>query len=125
MISKMVSAVLVIMLLHGSIAAQGQLESQHQPAAKMQESLSKAEKRDKTVVIHLTDGTKVAGKISDISERGFALTDQKTRITKSYVYADVREVRQKGLSMAAGILIGIGIAVGVTVGMFYALYPKT
>lgn len=125
MISKIISAMLVIALLQGSIVAQVQSEGRNQSTAEIQKVVRNAEKRDKSVLVILNDGGKLTGKISNISDEGFALTNRKTRATKNYQYSDVREVRQKGLSKSADIIIGVGILVGVVVGILFAVRPKT
>lgn len=125
MISKIISAMLVIALLQGSIVAQVQSEGRNQSTAEIQKVVRNAEKRDKSVLVILNDGGKLTGKISNISDEGFALTNRKTRATKNYQYSDVREVRQKGLSKSADIIIGVGILVGVVVGILLAVRPKT
>jgi hypothetical protein len=51
--------------------------------------------------------------VSDISDTGFVVTDQKTGKTIKLTYADVREVHQKGMSKA--LKIGIAVIAGVVV----------
>ena len=129
MISKMISAVLVATLLHGSIAAQDQLQSAQQTTAKMQQVLRKAQEKDKAVKITLNkkinNQNRLTGKVSDISDTGFVITDQKTRISANLSYEDVQEIHQKGLTKGAEIAIGLGILAAVVLVIFAAVYPKT
>ena len=125
MICRMISTMVVLALLHGSIVAQDQDAFQRQSTAKMQRILHKAQQRGKAVFVTLNNGSRVTGKIDNISDEGFAVIEQKTGTTTSCAYSDVREVRQKGLSKAAEIVVGLGVAFGALVGIFYALYPKT
>ena len=55
--------------------------------------------------------------MSEISDTGFNFTDQKTGKAMQVAYADVQEVKQKGMSKTAKILIVIGIVVGAAVGL--------
>jgi hypothetical protein len=65
---------------------------------------------------------KFSGKVSEISDTGFTLTDQKTGKVMTLAYADVQQINQKGMSKAtkiaivvvAGIII-VAIIVGYTI----------
>ncbi|HMK21584.1 MAG TPA: hypothetical protein VK466_04580 [Terriglobales bacterium] len=125
MIFKMISLVLVAVLLRGSMAAQNQTRSAPQTVAKMQQVLRKAREKNKAVKITLNktieNQLKFNGKVSDISDTGFVFNDRKTGKTMQVAYADVQEVKQKGLSKTAKILIVSGIVVGAAVGLGVAL----
>ena len=103
-----ISLVLVAVLLHSSIAAQTS-SSPTQSVAKMQQVLRKAQEKDKAVKVILNkkidNQKKIIGKVSDISDTGFVLTDQKTGTTKQLAYEDVRQVNQKGMSKGSKIAI--------------------
>jgi hypothetical protein len=45
----------------------------------------------------LSDGTEVAGHISDIGMEDFDVTDKKTGLTRTIEYADVDEIQRLGL----------------------------
>jgi hypothetical protein len=123
MISKMISVTLVAALLHCSIAAQ--TPSPTQSVAQMQQVLRKAQEKDKAVKVILNkkidNQTKFTGKVSEVSDTSFTLTDQQAGKPMKLAYEDVRQVSQKGLSKGAKIAMGIGvgaaalIAVGVAV----------
>jgi hypothetical protein len=124
-----ISLVLVAVLLHSSIAAQTS-SSPTQSVAKMQQVLRKAREKDKAVKVILNkkidNQKKIIGKVSDISDTGFVLTDQKTGTTKQLAYEDVRQVNQKGMSKGSKVAIGIavGAAALITVGLVcYAAGP--
>ena len=129
MFYRAISLVLVAVLLHSSIAAQTS-SSPTQSVAKMQQVLRKAQEKDKAVKVILNkkidNQKKIIGKVSDISDTGFVLTDQKTGTTKQLAYEDVRQVNQKGMSKGSKVAIGIavGAAALITVGLVcYAAGP--
>jgi hypothetical protein len=115
MFYKAVSVALVAVLLHGSIAAQTEPQSPSQTVAQMQQVLRKTQERDKAVKVILNkkidNQKKFSGKVSDVSDAGFVLTDLKTGKSQKLAYSDVREVHQKGLSK--GAKIGLGVFGGV------------
>ncbi len=118
MFYRAISLVLVAVLVQGSIAAQDQPQSSTQTVAKMQQVLHKAQEKDKAVKVILNkkidNRKKFSGKVSDVSDTGFVVTDQKTGTTKTLAYTDVREVHQKGMSkgwkIALGVIAGVIIA---------------
>jgi hypothetical protein len=96
----------------------------------MQQVLRKAQEKDKAVKVILNkkidNQKKIIGKVSDISDTGFVLTDQKTGTTKQLAYEDVRQVNQKGMSKGSKVAMGIavGAAALITVGLVcYAAGP--
>ena len=128
MFYRAISLVLVAVLVHGSIAAQDQTQSPPQTVAKMQQVLRKAQEKDKAVKVilnkKLDNQKKFSGKVSDISDTGFTLTDQKIGTTKTLAYADVREVHQKGLSKGAKIALGVvgGVVVAFVIVAIWAVH---
>ena len=124
MFSRAISLVIVAVLVHGSIAAQDQPQSPPQTVAKMQQVLHKSQEKDKAVKVILNKKIdkqkKFSGKVSDISDTGFVVTDQKTGKPMKLAHADVREAHQKGWSKDATIAIvvvaGVVIAVLLVVG---------
>lgn len=125
MIFKMISVVLVAALLHGYMAAQSQPLLSTQTVTTMQQVLRKAREKDKAVKITLNKKIEnhgnLNGTVSEISDTGFILNDQKTGKTMQVAYADVQEVKQKGMSKTAKILIVSGIVVGAAIGLGFAL----
>lgn len=126
MIYGAVSLVLVAVLLHGSVAAQAQPQSPSQTVPKMQQVLHKAQEKDKAVKVTLNkkidNQNQFSGKVSEVSDTGFVLTDQKTRTTKRLAYEDIQQVKQKGLSRVSNIAIDVGIAAGLFVGVAIIVY---
>ena len=111
MLRKAISLALAVALLQGGVAAQDQLQSPTQSVAKMQKVLRKAQEKNKAATVVLMkkiDSRKtLSGNVSDISDTGFVVTDQKTGARSQLLYADVREVHQKG--MKKGEIIAIGV----------------
>ena len=124
MLSKMVSVALVSLLLHGSIAAETQSQSASQPLMKMQQVLHRAQEKDKVVKVTLNkkidNQAKFMGKVSEISDTNFTLIDSKSGKPTKLAYADVLQVKQKGLSKGAKIAIGIGVGVAVAIAVSVA-----
>lgn len=125
----MIAVLLVTVMVHECLIAQTAPQSPVQTQAKMQQILRKAHEKDKAVNVTLKkkieNRKKLSGKVSDISETGFVVTDQKTRTSKELAYEDVQEIHQKGLSKSAEIAIGVGILAAVVLVIFAAVYPKT
>ena len=117
MISKIIPVILVVALLNGNIAAQDLSQSPPQAVSKMQQVLRKAQEKDKAIKVTLNkkieNRKKFSGKVGDISDTGFTLTDQKTGKPMKLAYEDIQQVKQKGLSKGAGIAIAVAMFVGV------------
>jgi predicted DNA binding CopG/RHH family protein len=126
MIYRAVSLILVAVLLHGSVATQAQQQSPSQTVSKMQQVLHKAQEKDKAVKVTLNkkidNQNQFSGKVSEISDTGFVLTDQKTRTTKRLAYEDILQVKQKGSSKGPNIAIDVGIAAALFVGVAIIVY---
>jgi len=79
-----------------------------------------AQKKNKAVKVtlrKLIDNQETfSGKVSEISDTGFVLTDQKTQTTKTFAYKDVQQVKQKGMSKGTKILI-FSLVVGFVIAM--------
>lgn len=124
MFYRAISLVLIAVLLHSSIAAQTP-SSPTQSVAKMQQVLRKAQEKDKAVKVILSKKidkqTKITGKVSEVSDTSFTMTDQQTGKPMKLSYEDVRQVNQKGMSKGSKVAIGIAVgaaaflAVGVVV----------
>jgi hypothetical protein len=128
MFYRAISLVLVAVLVHGSIAAQDQPQSPPQTVAKMQQGLHKAQEKDKAVKVTLKkkidNQKKFSGKVSDISDTGFVVTDQKTGTTKTLAFEDVQQVNQKGMSKGTKIALGVagGVVVAVAILAIWAVH---
>jgi uncharacterized membrane protein len=125
MLYKTISLALVAVLLHGSIVAQAQPQSPAHTAAQMQRVLRKAQEKSKAVKVTLKtmidNQTIFSGNVSEISDTGFVLTNQKTQTTKTFAYEDVQQVKQKGMSRGAKVLIVSLVVVGGVIAMGFAV----
>ncbi len=115
MLYKVIAVALVTFLLHGSLL------TETQPLAKMQQVLRKAQEKNKAVKItlakRLDNQAQLRGKVSEVSDTGFAVTDKTGKITK-LVYEDVQQVKQegtKGWVIALVVAAGVGVLVVVLV----------
>src|ERR1700687_5731065 len=122
MLYKAISLALAAVLLHGSIAAHDQPQSPPQTVAKMQQVLHKAQEKDKAVKVILNKKIdkqkKFSGKVSDISDTGFVVTDQKTGKPMKLAYADVRKVEEGWSKKDKTIVIVVGVGVVLLVLLF-------
>jgi hypothetical protein len=125
MLYKMIASVLVAVLLHGSLIAQTQPQSPVQTPPTMQQVLRKAQGKNKAVKVTpkktIDNQKNFSGKVSDISDTGFVVTDQKSGATKKFAYEDVQQVSQKGMSKRTKILIVSLVVVGTAIGLGFAV----
>ena len=127
MLFKVVAVVLVTVLLHGSLVAQTEPQSPVQTPAKMQQVLRKAQEKNKAVKITLArkidNQAKLSGRVSEVTNAGFAVTDEKTGKITTLAYEDVQQVQQKGLSK--GLKIALVVIAGVVIGAVAVLESVT
>ena len=112
---------LTIVLVPFGPAVRGQQRPDHasETKAEVERRLSKKEER---VKVKLRNGSQVKGRITQTSDTGFTLTDEKTGSRTDLAYADVLDVEGRGMSKTKKTLIGVGIGVGVFIALVaYAL----
>lgn len=121
MFYKIVAVTLISLLLHSSASAVGQPQSSSQTQPQMQAVLLKAQDRDKAVKVVLNksipDRKKIVGKVNEISDVGFVITDRKTGNTVKLEYPNVREIKQAGFprGWAIALVVVAGFVVVVVV----------
>jgi len=129
MLLKVISVVLSLVLAQGSLAAETPPQAPTQSIPAIQAILRKANRNGKVVKVELLqpleNQTKITGRPFEISDSGFTISNSKTGVTTRLRYADVRQVRQKGMPRATEVLLGVGIIFGVGLAIFFAVYPKT
>ena len=79
-------------------------------------------KKEEHVKVKLRSGSEVKGRITQSSENGFTVIEDKSGNSTQIAYADVSNVEGRGMSKTKKTLIGVGIATGVFIALVaYAL----
>jgi len=66
------------------------------------------------IIIKLKTGEKIEGRITQILDDSFDVTDTKTKRSTTVLYPEVSEVRKPGMSRGAKVAIGVGIGAVIT-----------
>ena len=69
----------------------------------------------KRVTVFLKDGTKVKGSISQILDDSFDVTPEKQTQSRIIPYRDVENVKKRGWSNTAKVVLGVGVGIAVVV----------
>lgn len=126
MFYRAISLLLTAVLVHGSVAAQDQPQPPRQTVAQMQQVLHRAQDKDKTVKVTLKtkidNQKKFSGKVSEVSDSGFVLTNQKSGKVQKLAYEDIEQVKQAGMSKGTKIALGVtgGVVVAVVIFAIWA-----
>jgi len=79
-------------------------------------------KKEEHVKVKLRSGSEVKGRITQSSENGFTVIEDKSGTSTQIAYADVKNVEGRGMSKTKKTLIGVGIGTGVFIALLaYAL----
>ena len=97
-------------------AAQAQQQSD-QTAKVKAEVVDRLNKKEEHVKVRLRNGTEVKGYITQTSDNGFTLSNEKTKTGTEIAYADVQHVEGRGMSKTKKIAIGVGIGAAVFAAM--------
>jgi len=108
---------LTIVLAPFGPAVRGQQQSAHTPATTKAEVERRLSKKEERVKVKLRNGSQVKGRITQTSENGFTLADEKTGSRTDLAYADVLDVEGRGMSKTKKIAIGVGIGVVAFAGL--------
>jgi len=81
------------------------------------EVVNRLNKKEEHVKIRLRNGTEVKGYITQTSDNGFTLSNEKTKTGTDIAYADVQHVEGRGMSKTKKIAIGVGIGAAVFAAM--------
>ena len=95
--------------------AQQQLD---QTAKVKNEVVNRLNKKEEHVKVRLRNGTEVKGYITQTSENGFTLSNEKTKTGTDIAYADVQHVEGRGMSKTKKIAIAAGVGVAIFAAMF-------
>jgi sRNA-binding regulator protein Hfq len=78
---------------------------------------SRLRKKEEHVKVKLRSGSQVKGHITQTSDTGFTVVDDKSGARTEIAYADVSNVEGRGMSKTKKTLIGVGIGAGVLVAL--------
>ena len=81
------------------------------------EVINRLNKKEGHVKVKLRNGSEVKGHITQTSENGFTVANDKTRASTDIAYADVQNVEGRGMSKKKKILIGVGIGAGIFIAL--------
>jgi hypothetical protein len=96
-------------------AVHGKTKSDQTPDRVKAEVESRIKKKEEHVKIKLRSGSQVNGRITQPSDTGFTIIDDKTGNRTEIAYADVTNVEGRGMSKTKKTFIGVGIGVGVLI----------
>jgi small nuclear ribonucleoprotein (snRNP)-like protein len=83
---------------------------------------SRINKKEEHVKIRLRSGSQVRGRITQTSDNGFTVIEDKSGTRTEIAYADVSNLEGRGMSKTKKTLIGVGIGTGVFIALVaYAL----
>ena len=82
------------------------------------EVVKRLNKKEEHVKVRLRNGTEVRGYITQTSDNGFTLSNEKTKTGTEIAYADVQRVEGRGMSKTKKIAIAVGIGVAIFAAAF-------
>jgi hypothetical protein len=111
MLKKYLSLALAVILAHIFLAAPARAQGSNQTVEKIKIKVAKLGVGEKAkATVHMKDGTKIKGYITQAGDADFVIRDRKTNEPHTVAYQDVAKVdNNKGHSMRN---LGIGIAIG-------------
>ena len=117
-----ISLAFAIVLAPFGPAVHGKKKSDQTPDKVKAEVESRLNKKEEHVKVKMRDGSQKKGRITQTSENGFTVIDDKTGSRAEIAYADVSNVEGRGMSKTKKTLIGVGIgAVAFMALVAYAL----
>jgi len=103
-------------------AVRGEKKSDQTPDKVKAEVESRLRKKEEHVKVKLRSGSQVRGRITQSSDTGFTVTEDKSGARTDIAYADVSNVEGRGMSKTKKTFIGVGIGAGVFIALVaYAL----
>lgn len=114
LITLVLALTIVLAPFGSSVRAQQQSNQTAETKAKA-EVEKRLNKKETRVKVKLRNGSEAKGRITQTSESGFTLTDEKTGSHTELAYADVLDVNGRGMNKTKKVAIGIGIGVGVLI----------
>ena len=105
-------AMAIVLSPFGPAARAQQLD---QTAKVKAEVVRRLTKKEEHVKIKLRNGSELKGRITQTTENGFTLSQDKTHASTEIAYADVLKVEGRGMSKKKKILIASAIGLGILV----------
>ena len=103
-------------------AVHGRKKPDQTPDRVKTEVESRLRKKEEHVKVKLRSGSEVKGRITQSSENGFTVVEDKSGSSTQIAYADVSNVEGRGMSKTKKTFIGVGIGAGVFIALVaYAL----
>lgn len=111
---------LIVLICITSVSAVVPTDTETQRIAKMKERISVIQLQQKRVVITRQDGMKLTGRISEVKESSFFISDEQANTIIEVKYDDATRVKTKGkgLSTSTKVLIGVGVVAAAVVLLF-------
>lgn len=78
---------------------------------------SRLRKKEEHVKVKLRSGSEVKGRITQSTDNGFTMTEDKSGSRTEIAYADVSNVEGRGMSKTKKTFIGVSIAVGAFIAL--------
>ena len=101
----------IALFLFGPAArAQSSLNSETKAKREVEDRINKKETH---VKVKLRNGSEVRGRITQSSQNGFTISDDKTGNRSDVVYADVLNVEGRGMSKKKKVFIAVGVGAAV------------
>ena len=117
-----ISLAFAIVLAPFGPAVHGKKNPDQTPDKVKTEVETRLRKKEEHVKIRLRSGSQVKGRITQTSDNGFTVIEDKSGSRTEIAYADVSNVEGRGMSKTKKTLIGVGIGVGVFIALVaYAL----
>lgn len=126
MLKKYLALALAVLAINVLIAlpAQARPRSNHQDQAveKIKIKVAKLGVGEKArATVHLKDGTKIKGYITQANESDFVIRDRKTNDPRTVAYQDVAKVDNNKGHSSRNVFIGIAIGAGATLAVLALL----
>jgi hypothetical protein len=116
-LSFILVAFLIQMICIAPVSAVVRTDTDTQRIAKLKERIGAIHLEKKRAIITLRDETKLKGRIGEVKESSFTISDERMDTISEVKYDNVAQVKTKGngLSTSTKILIGVGIVAAVVV----------
>lgn len=111
-LSLMLVTFLMQMICIAPVSAVVPADKETERVSKLKEHISAIHLKKKRAIITLRDETKLKGRIGEVKEFSFSISDERTDTTSEVRFESVAQVKTKGNALATStkILIGAGIA---------------